>query len=51
MCLDLGRGFMDDNTPGRLRKGSSLSVTRAHRCLFYSSWPFAQPCEEKGGGG
>ena len=44
MCLDLGRGFMNGNTPRRLRRGLGLSVTRAGRCLFYSPWSFARPC-------
>ena len=44
MHLDLGRGLMDGNTPGRLRRGSGLSVTRAGRCLFFSPWSFVRPC-------
>ena len=49
MCPNLGRGFMDGNTLGWLRKGSSLSVARAGRCLFYSPWSFARPCRGRKG--
>ena len=44
MCPDLGRGFMDGNTPRGLRKGSGLSVARAGRCLFCSPGSFARSC-------
>ena len=40
MCPNLGRGFTNGNTPGWLRRGSGLSVTRAGRCLFCSPWSF-----------
>ena len=44
MCPDLGRGFMDSNTPGLLRRDSGLSIAQAGKCLFCNPWSFASPC-------
>ena len=49
MCPDLGRRFTDGNTPGQLRRGLGLSVTRAGRCLFCSPWSFVWPSGGKMG--
>ena len=49
MCLNLGRGFMDGNTLGWLRRGLGLSVARVGRCLFCSLWSFARSCKGRRG--